>query len=343
MLLISVLFIGIDVLSRNFVSSKGSFDKRFPVEQIRKPHPYIMFKGEENGPISRSERLNSMGYRGKEPAKNKKSGEFRIFVMGGSTVFDGEPPIPQLLEEQFKKNGFFNVNVYNFGVVSSTSKMELARILFEVSDYKPDLIVFYNGANNITHPYYWDPRPGYPFNFVAYENNVLLKDIKNYPAFLLLCYKSNLLRILFHKQFIERFADLDKTRNEVGYDSERWRKNIALEYVTSLNKARIIANSYRAKFIVFFQPMVYFKKELSAKENELVDSLVKQHHSDVREKIILYSKLYGRNLEFVDLSEVYNNYNQQLFMDIVHTNQYAKEIIAPIIYQHILSNIEMPK
>lgn len=92
------------------------------------------------------------------PQMPKTREEYRVFFLGGSTVYVGKPPIADLVQRLFHEHGIKNVKVYNFGVVSSVSGMELARIVFELSDLAPDLIVMYNGGNDILQPWSWDRR-----------------------------------------------------------------------------------------------------------------------------------------------------------------------------------------
>ena len=49
------------------------------------------------------------------------------------------------------------MEVYNFGAASSGSGQGLARILYEVVDLDPNLIIMYNGANDFEHPFFGDP------------------------------------------------------------------------------------------------------------------------------------------------------------------------------------------
>ena len=185
-------FILVDYVSIFFISNRSPFERQFPVEEVRHPKPFVMFGGLPN-----AGNLNARGYMGRAPDTPKPEDEFRIFLVGGSTVLQGNPTLAELLEQQCARTGLTHVKIYNYGVVSSGSGQDLARVVYEISDLEPDLIIFYNGANDTMHPKYWDPRPGYPFNFVVYEKNPLLESsIRDYPALALLAYGSNILRTM---------------------------------------------------------------------------------------------------------------------------------------------------
>lgn len=322
---------------------RSEIERKFPVQIIRQPKPYVMFGGAQNGSLRNSEELNNLGYRGKTPLVPKEPNEFRIFMLGGSTVFRGNPPLPAMLEEEFRKNDKGNVKVYNFGVVSAVSSMELSRIVFEISELQPDLIVMYNGANDILHPYTWDPRPGYPFNFIVYENNPLLEsDVRSYPTFNLFLYGSNLARSFFPHHFVRSFVPLKEERQKVNWGSNGWRNEIAGKYITNLAKARKISHAFGARFIAFFQPMVYYKDSLSIKEKtHRWDENLKDHCICIRSQILAQVKLCttGSDLILIDLSDIYDDTPTKVFIDEAHTLQESKDVITKAIYEHIFNNV----
>ncbi len=322
---------------------RSEIEREFPVRSARKPKPYIMFGGEKNGVMNNNkETFNSMGYRGQEPSMPKPQGEFRIFMLGGSTVVKGEPPIATLLESEFKKDNKKNVKVYNFGIVSDISSMELSQIVFEISDLQPDLIIMYNGANDILHPYTWDPRPGYPFNFIVYENNPLLEsDIKTYPTFNLLLYGSNLARTLFARYFVKAFVPLEQERKKVNWGSEQWRDEIAEVYMKNIVKANRISKTFGSDFIVFLQPLVYFKDALSEEEKtHRWNEDLKEHCLDMRSRILSKVKLCSEESKplFIDLSDLYDNTPTRIFIDEAHTLQEGKPMMAKAIYENLTSH-----
>ena len=89
-------FTAVEFLARKVIDTRSPFEQRFPVQHYRKPRPYVMFSGEPN-----THELNEIGYRGVAPTPSKDASEFRIFMLGGSTVVGGTPPISDLVEELF--------------------------------------------------------------------------------------------------------------------------------------------------------------------------------------------------------------------------------------------------
>src|SRR5215831_3614315 len=98
-------------------------------------HPYYMFTGAPNssGRMIRQQggandadnnyRLNSLGFRIERPLiKSKPEGELRIFVIGGSSIFNGAPlskTIPGWIESELRNRGFSRAKVHNFGIVAA--------------------------------------------------------------------------------------------------------------------------------------------------------------------------------------------------------------------------------
>lgn len=318
----------IEVASRWLAPAVSPFERRFPIELTRMPRPYTMFGGVPHARMvfgdRRVESLNAHGYRGRSADEPRAPGEVRIFAVGGSTLFQGERSIPELLEAELRGRGLAGATVFNYGVVSSVCGQDLARVLFEVVDRDPDLVVFYNGGNDLISPALYDPRPGYPFNFAAYENNPLLRrELASYPALPLLAYGSNVARGLFGSYFARRFVDLDGYRRAAGFGEPAWKEAIASVYVDRLVRAQRVSGAFGADFIAFFQPLVFYKAQLTPAESELVRSsgslapLANELRSIVRGELERARR--GSGLRAVDLSGLFESERGEIFLDWIHT------------------------
>jgi len=337
-LLIIVPFLAVEFINiYTLPYLRAPIEMEFPPPIYRKPLPYVMFGGTKDVECyHKGERLNSLGYRGKAPLPSKDPDEFRIFVLGGSTIVLGVNTVPDLLEKELRNNGFENVNVYNFGIVSSVSSMEISRILFEISEFSPDLIVMYNGANDIIQPYNWDPRPGYPFNFIAYENNPLLqRDVKHYPTIPLFLYGSSIFQFLFPSYFVQKFVPLEEKRNEVGYKSSEWEDAIAKTYVKNLVKADAISKAFGAEFIVFFQPTLFTKEPLHEEERKMVIPELRDYYLRVYKKIISEIAKQPSELKVIDLSDIFDGDDNLVFRDLCHKLKPRRITVAQEIYKYI--------
>lgn len=345
--LVTVILFGIvDHFSVRFITPKAPIERTFPTEVVRSPQPYTMFGGVGRGSLKgqiyanmeTEEKLNRLGYRGKAPSVEKAKGEYRVFVLGGSTVFNGDPTISELLEKGFHGDGFENVNVFNFGVVSSVSGQELARIVYEISEHEPDLIIMYNGGNDIWQPFTYDPRPGYPFNFLAYEKNPLLESrVEDYPQTAMFLYGSNLMRKYLKGYFEDHFIQLKQIRGEVGYGSDQWRAEIAEAYARNVARASKVSKAFGAKFVCFLQPMVFFKDDLTNEQTEIKKPL-NWHCLRVREMLLekmAEETKKDASIKFVDLTDCFDDKPEMIYGDHIHISQEGKELVAGKMYNYI--------
>ncbi|NPU83047.1 MAG: SGNH/GDSL hydrolase family protein [Syntrophaceae bacterium] len=336
MLLVVTLVLGllfIDWFSTFFIDSRSPFERMFPVEQTRHLEPFIMFKGKPGGGH------NDLGYKGRSPTQ-ARPGSYRIFFLGGSTAYDGEPPIAELLEKRFHEMGAKNVDVFNFGVVSSNSGMELARVVHEILDYKPDYVIFFNGGNDLISPLGWDPRPGYPFNFMAYEKNPLMETRRQYSLVKSIALGSNLFRVAAgrYPALNEWLLGQEDLRKQAGFKTVPWMEHIVAVYLGNAMKAQTALSGADARFAVFFQPLIYYKDHLGAKEQPLCAEQGRGYYEEMRSKVRSMYRERFPSLNFFDVSDIYDTERSDVFTDIIHTTQEGRMAMAVTICDRIAAD-----
>jgi hypothetical protein len=300
--------------------------------------PYVMFGG-----IPGAGELNALGYPGIAPVVPKPGDEYRIICLGGSTIVSGEPTIPEILQRSFDADGNADIRVYNFGVVSSVSGMELARVVFELPRFEPDMIVMYNGGNDVLTPFTWDPRPGSPFNFAVYEHNPILEsEIGEYPTLLLLAYGSNILRNYWRRKFTYSFVPMAKLQSDVQYNTDEWRSKIADVYVSHLVMASTVAEATDSRFLAFFQPILYYKAELVGGESRFASDDFAAHAVQTRELVLERIQIARENEELIirDLSGLFEEDVDGVFVDNIHIRQRAKYRVSEAIYEELESRLK---
>jgi lysophospholipase L1-like esterase len=128
--------------------------------------------------------MNSEGYRTHEFAVPKPDGLVRVVCIGGSTTVAGrtnDETYPALLEEKLRRRfPGLRVEVLNLGVSSVTTEYWLQR-LGRVLAYEPDVIIQYQGINDIS----WRHLPRYaeahPRRGRAYRS-LLVQRLFPFPA-----------------------------------------------------------------------------------------------------------------------------------------------------------------
>ena len=99
--------------------------------------------------------INSLGFRGSEFSEIKSPDTYRIFMVGGSTMFGAgatsdETTIPGYLQNLLNEKDFeFNIEVINSGIQGADSDSELKLIKQKLVHYHPDLVIVYDGWNDL--------------------------------------------------------------------------------------------------------------------------------------------------------------------------------------------------
>ena len=102
--------------------------------------------------------INSHGFRGPEISENKPSDTYRIFIVGGSTTYgsgvNDANTIPSLLQKKLdEKNYDQTIEVINAGFSGGTSMVEIKLIKEKILKFAPDLIIVYDGFNDVKRYY----------------------------------------------------------------------------------------------------------------------------------------------------------------------------------------------
>ena len=98
--------------------------------------------------------MNSEGFRGSEFSKDKPDNTYRIIAVGGSTTFGSgvtnENTWPKILEKKLQNlSESKKIEVINSGISGMNSFSESKLIKQKLIHYKPDLIIVYDGMNDV--------------------------------------------------------------------------------------------------------------------------------------------------------------------------------------------------
>ena len=273
----------------------------------RSPSPYDMFSGKPS-----YKDHNNLGFRGNAFLNNDKN-TYQIAFFGGSTGYNGNPPIPNLIENNL--NEIINVKSYNFSSVSSNHNQHIHRLL-KHSDINFDLVIFYGGYNETIQSFLYDPRPGYPFNY--WIRNELSR-----AKYILLKYSA--IYAEYEKQTGD-VTNLKKIKDNINFPKDVWYDRLFENYFTTIDKAKRLSEKFirgnnckSTKFVAFYQPI---SLKLS-NENE------KKIIFETKKRLKIQNNL-------IDFSKVID---ESFFLDSVHVNQEAKKIIANEISKYIKKNL----
>jgi len=280
----------------------------------RKAAPYIEFKGAPG-------KLDHDRYGYRWVPDTVDSNAVKIAFFGGSTGYQGEPPVASLLETMLNSSGNNRVQVANFSVVSSNHRQHLHNIIESRSLFRPDVVIFYGGYNETLQPVYYDPRPGYPYNyFYRHETPLFARLLLKYsPTFYLT-------DELLTRYGIGGLTPLAKLRNSGNPFSAQWNDAVISNYFDTIDLARSITGAFTSQhctkpvFLFFYQPYQ-------------VPAEFMQVHNQIRKTIGTYSFGY-------DISDTFEKRGMDVFTDIVHVSQPGREAIAEEITRHLEANEE---
>jgi len=114
-------------------------------------HPYLQ---NVPRPGSRTFGTNRWGFRGAEISRHKAKGTYRIFVLGGSTVFCAPLPLEDTPTEDLRRRlqtryPDTRIEVQNAGAEWHASEHSLIKFLTLIQSLDPDLIVVWHAINDL--------------------------------------------------------------------------------------------------------------------------------------------------------------------------------------------------
>lgn len=290
------------------------------------PKPYVMAVADPQ----RAPGHNVLGYNDELPASPKPPDEFRVFILGGSTVHFGEPaPFSRMINAKNLKHDSRNVKFYNFGITSSVSRQDMVRLLIDLPGYQPDMILHYGGGNDFTAV---DPRINYPHRFGFYEKSLLFDLRSSWQGTLMfLVTRSELLKAVFRIP-IEKFYlhDVDL----LFKDKENRHLYQAAAYWQNLSWMQYLARIQGIEYLAIFQPMLAYKNHLSDKEKELILSETRDSTRSQREIFRKLSQSPVWRVTLSDCSDIFDDTQEEIFVDQIHVNSVGQEKVMNCIVDH---------
>ena len=271
--------------------------------------------------------INSDGFRGPEIQEIKSEFHYRIFVIGGSTIFGAgstsdETTIPALLQKRFNElEQDFDIEVINAGIVSANSISEKLYIENYLLEFNPDLLIIYDGWND-SEDRILDEKL-----VIDEENNSeSFFKFRNFPYYRTPFVIYEILNSQNQETTYPQKND-DKTEQLISSWSSRW--DAVCKYG--------IENNY--KTILTVQPIVGSgNKILTAEEKTFLSET--KIHSEVINTINgmgdALSEIKSCN-KTQDLRNVFENTNEQVYIDRGHLSDFGNDIIADQLF-----NLSLP-
>lgn len=281
-------------------------------------------------------KTNFLGFReNEEVSLEKPANEYRIFMVGGSTVFgwgvQEEETISQYLQKAIPLIQGKKVRVINTGVPWYASWNEAALIFHKILSLKPDHILVLNGLNDTAKSLAPNWRPIYEGyadlpTQLAFQKRQEQKKFSPAELFQL----SPTLNYFLSKKKMREQMDVGIPHSEV------WQQY--LQYMKTLKK---MAELQQILFSIFYQPVMVVGKDLTKEEvakntaNTRLPQFAetfKKHYLQ-GEEILLSDK----ELKIVSLKNIFQNEKEPIYLDGLHYNPQGNKIIAQAMAKNLAS------
>lgn len=372
----TILFIFIE-LSVRIVLDYFNFPKFYKISNIDS-NRYDFLTGYYNLPNQSERNLNNNysqatdsygfnldGKRHSENLEKKEKNEFRIFIVGGSTVqgralLDKNDPISARLEKKLNDNKTTKKKIFviNAGTTSFTSVQELSliqnRIIYAL---KPDLIIVLNGTNDSvdtpSKEFYLSNSHEFQRNFQNSVNNQSKSIFYSIDSF----FSQNISSYFLLKKIVEKVLGIYLFERE----NRKYYETLNDNHITGKKEYRYYYNikilsklsSKTTPIITYLQPQMLPKNEKNLSENDKIiyDTQKKNNqnyfinkqkfYDAILNNFDKYEKLNTGHFIFKDLSSLLskNEKNQNFYSDYVHYTSASREIISEELYKDIIKLI----
>jgi lysophospholipase L1-like esterase len=266
--------------------------------------------------------------------KNIKKKNIKIIIiLGGSTVYCSEVPddltiasfLSKRLTTSHPEEEFY---ILNAGVTSANSSQELQRLKYELDrGLRPDIVISYNGINDITNGIYFGDPDG--VMFCNDKRNRLKETIRKIISLNFYYYMRKKSESETQRRPPDHITNMKMLESLAYKTKENYKANIL--------KMHDLSKVYNFRLIIMLQPNLYTTNPSNNKESiaeikrlaELRTPKIGQAFSIgyplLRKEIL---EIGAEGVEAFDISNIFNLANQDVFIDMLHVNSGGNKIVA---------------
>jgi lysophospholipase L1-like esterase len=263
----------------------------------------------------------------------------RIFMFGGSTMLGAgardEETIPSFLAKMLTQEHGFNVKVTNFGTGGYVTTQEVIALLRELQRGNiPDLVIFYDGGNDIFSTFQNRGVGGIPQNESNREREFNLLR----PEMIRRLYKETLLATYTNSSTYQVVSSV--VRRITGRDllSLEWDASVYPSpnqvisevlrvYAWNVTLVKNIGKAQGFKSLFYWQPFIYNKDKPTPYEQQLLEEQKSMAPYYVGATNAVKAQLSNVD-EFHDISDVFSGDPKPYFIDSVHITGAGNERVA---------------
>ena len=252
-----------------------------------------------------------------------------IYLFGGSTVYSGEVPDNLTIASQLASLGANNYSykVVNMGATSIHSAQQFGRLKAEINLSDGDVIIFYDGVNDVLQRIIYGNHEGYMIGNPKKESFWIrqLRSKNKYSSIL----------FIFYSKIIENTKETPSTLINTSVDN----------YVNTLAAVNKYVKSQGGSFYHFLQPTLFTKKNLNEYEKLLIEKgypfVPAQFIQDFKRAYPLISDKLD-TVEFsYSLVDAFNNLEKSPYLDFCHVTHIGNKIIAENIWNKINNKLKL--
>lgn len=269
----------------------------------------------------------------------------KVFMFGGSTMWGTGArdafTIPSIVLKELQQKGVA-AEVVNFGESGYVSTQEVMALLLQLQKgERPDLVVFYDGVNDI-YSAYQQRTAGLPqneFNRVQEFNlskpekfkrraQMLMRDVSTEVSTV------RMARGLLRRAGIERQTADDALRPA----NESLAQDVLATYQGNIEVVKALSEHYHFKCLFYWQPTVFQKTRLTDYEaGQRAQMKIMERFVEMTYEAVRQSRLGEMpDSSFHDLSLIFADVGEPLYTDWCHLGESGNERIARSMTNDIL-------
>ena len=292
--------------------------------------------------------INAGGMRGSWA--DTSTAEKLAIVVGGSAAFGWSAESDTETFEYILSGIDTGLAVLNAGVAGFLSGQELGLIVHSLIDYTPDIIIAYDGWNDLFIQWFGKKRQpgrfGFSESYFDIENKLAANFKRESGIFRA---AAGLVKAVLNKSIIYKRVNAVMEAARIKKENERnlaekdnaYFEALAAAYCSNIKKMNDVCRIRGIRFIAALQPELgrkAFKAGAEAKvfsegmqKGKLYGNIFPALYGDFTKKVSSFMK--ENDIEYVDISAnpLITSSREELFTDCVHTNAAGNSIIAGVL------------
>ena len=283
--------------------------------------------------------INNIGFRGPDVSLIKPENTYRVFMIGGSTTFGSastsdRTTIPGYLQHKFNSEiTETNIEVINAGISGAFSFTEIQLLKNKIFDYEPDLIIVYDGVNDVVKQY-----PTNDHIFDEKKESGFFEEIANLL--------SNYRTIQIFQKFL-LYSNTQEWNERLIYELEEYDVDKKVQiWKNNWNEICQISKEKDFDMLITIHPIA------GTSERSLTDFERMKFIQSDGQKVVNYLNTYALALEQLDprcenvedLRHVFDGVEGPVFYDYIHVTDRGNKIVAeklfeiakPIVFSKVL-------